>query len=196
LLKLGLETTMPWEVNDAVKQRWNFVKEWESEEWGFAELCREYRPDEIAVHFHHRLVSIHPFPNGNGRHARLMADHLVMRLERERFSWGRESLRDAGDLRHRYIFALKAATITISVRCWLSHARSRHHDVDDTIQYRIGDAERIALTDGHITQGASPACSRLPSFARQERLLGPRKRRLGTSGRQDSSPNTNNHLPT
>jgi len=42
LLKLGLETTMPWEVNDAVKQRWEFVKEWESEDWGFAELCREY----------------------------------------------------------------------------------------------------------------------------------------------------------
>jgi len=66
-------------------------------------------PDEIAVRFHHRLVAIHPFPNGNGRHARLMADLLVMRLERERFSWGRESLRDAGDLRHRYIFALKVA---------------------------------------------------------------------------------------
>jgi len=35
---------------------------------------RTYPPDEIAVRFHHRLVVIHPFPNGNGRHARLMAD--------------------------------------------------------------------------------------------------------------------------
>jgi len=35
-----------------------------------------YFSDEIAVRFHHRLVSIHPFPNGNGRHARLMADPL------------------------------------------------------------------------------------------------------------------------
>ena len=41
---------------------------------------KTYPPDEIAVRFHHRLVQIHPFPNGNGRHARLMADLLVMRL--------------------------------------------------------------------------------------------------------------------
>ena len=43
---------------------------------------KSYPPDEIAVRFHHRLVQIHPFPNGNGRHARLMADLLVMRLGR------------------------------------------------------------------------------------------------------------------
>jgi Fic-DOC domain mobile mystery protein B len=65
--------------------------------------------DEIAVRFHHRLVRIHPFPNGNGRHARLMADLLVMRLGRERFSWGRESLRDRGSARTRYLEALHAA---------------------------------------------------------------------------------------
>jgi Fic-DOC domain mobile mystery protein B len=65
--------------------------------------------DEIAVRLHHRLVRIHPFPNGNGRHARLMADLLVMRLGRERFSWGRESLRDRGAARTRYIEALRAA---------------------------------------------------------------------------------------
>jgi Fic-DOC domain mobile mystery protein B len=70
---------------------------------------RAYPPDEIAVRFHHRLVAIHPFPNGNGRHARLIADLLVMRLGRERFSWGRESLRDAGTMRQRYIAALKDA---------------------------------------------------------------------------------------
>jgi Fic-DOC domain mobile mystery protein B len=65
--------------------------------------------DEIAVRLHHRLVHIHPFPNGNGRHARLMADLLVMRLGRERFSWGRESLRDRGAARTRYMEALRAA---------------------------------------------------------------------------------------
>lgn len=68
-----------------------------------------YPPDEIAVRFHHRLVLIHPFPNGNGRHARLMADLLVMRLGQERFSWGRDSFRKAGDARERYIEALHAA---------------------------------------------------------------------------------------
>ena len=70
---------------------------------------KTYPPDEIAVRFHHRLVQIHSFPNGNGRHARLMADLLVMTLGRERFSWGRESLRDAGGVRLRYIAAVQAA---------------------------------------------------------------------------------------
>jgi Fic-DOC domain mobile mystery protein B len=41
-----------------------------------------YSPDEIAVRFHHRLVLIHPFPNGNGRRARLIADVVAMKLGR------------------------------------------------------------------------------------------------------------------
>jgi Fic-DOC domain mobile mystery protein B len=68
-----------------------------------------YPADEIAVRLHHRLVFIHPFPNGNGRHARLIADLLAMQLGRERFSWGRESLRNPGVARARYIEALRAA---------------------------------------------------------------------------------------
>ncbi len=66
-------------------------------------------PDEIAVRFHHRLVAIHPFPNGNGRHARLMADLLVERLGRPRFTWGSASLTDANETRQHYIAALQAA---------------------------------------------------------------------------------------
>ena len=66
-------------------------------------------PDEIAVRFHHRLVAIHPFPNGNGRHARLMADLLVKRLGQPRFTWGSRSLVDAGETRQAYIAALQAA---------------------------------------------------------------------------------------
>jgi Fic-DOC domain mobile mystery protein B len=65
--------------------------------------------DETAVRFHHRLVKIHPFPNGNGRHARLMADLLVMSLGGERFSWGSMNIQDPGDTRRRYIAALQAA---------------------------------------------------------------------------------------
>lgn len=65
--------------------------------------------DEIAVRFHHRLVTIHPFPNGNGRHARMMADLLVERLGRPRFSWGSKSLVDANNTRKDYIAALQAA---------------------------------------------------------------------------------------
>lgn len=68
-----------------------------------------YPPDEIAVRFHHRLVAIHPFPNGNGRHARLMADLLVERLGQPRFTWGSRSLIDAGATRQAYIAALQAA---------------------------------------------------------------------------------------
>jgi Fic-DOC domain mobile mystery protein B len=69
-----------------------------------------YPPDEIAARFHHRLVAIHAFSNGNGRHARLLADVLrVHLLGRERFSWGQENLTDAGECRHRYIAALEAA---------------------------------------------------------------------------------------
>jgi Fic-DOC domain mobile mystery protein B len=64
---------------------------------------------ETAVRFHHRLVWIHPFPNGNGRHSRLMADLLVMHLGRERFTWGSANLQNAGGVRTRYIEALKTA---------------------------------------------------------------------------------------
>ena len=68
-----------------------------------------YQPDELAVRFHHRLVSIHPFPNGNGRHARLMADLLVRQLGASAFSWGGVSLTNTSELRTAYIGALRTA---------------------------------------------------------------------------------------
>jgi Fic-DOC domain mobile mystery protein B len=68
-----------------------------------------FDPDELAVRFHHRLVAIHPFPNGNGRHARLMADLLVMRLGSKRFTWGSAGLLKAGEIRTRYVSALHQA---------------------------------------------------------------------------------------
>jgi len=70
---------------------------------------RAYSPVELAASYHHRLVSIHIFSNGNGRHARLMADLLLLQLEGRRFEWGRGSLVAAGELRARYIAALQAA---------------------------------------------------------------------------------------
>lgn len=82
-----------------------------------------YPPDEIAVRFHHRLVSIHPFPNGNGRHARLMADLLVERMGQPRFTWGSQNLIDAGEARQRYIAALQAAD-TGDIALLLIFARS------------------------------------------------------------------------
>ena len=68
-----------------------------------------YPPDETAVRLHHGLVAIHPFPNGNGRHARLMADLLIEELGGEPFTWGGGTLRDVGALRAEYISALRAA---------------------------------------------------------------------------------------
>lgn len=68
-----------------------------------------YSADEIAVRFHHRLVVIHPFPNGNGRHARLIADVLVIKLGGAAFSWGSASLVTEGEARDRYLKALRAA---------------------------------------------------------------------------------------
>lgn len=66
-------------------------------------------PDEIALQFHHALVLIHPFPNGNGRHARLLTETLNRGLHREPFTWGRLSGRPAPEVRESYLDALKAA---------------------------------------------------------------------------------------
>jgi len=69
-----------------------------------------YPADEIATRFHHRLVSIHPFPNGNGRHARLATDVLLTKqLSQPRFTWGSGLIEEAGKMRKRYISALQAA---------------------------------------------------------------------------------------
>lgn len=69
-----------------------------------------YSPDEIAARFHHRLVLIHLFPNGNGRHARVMTDILLEKvLDQEPFSWGSGSLIEEGDVRTTYIQALRSA---------------------------------------------------------------------------------------
>src|SRR5579863_6052149 len=65
-----------------------------------------YPPDEIAVRFHHHLVVIHPFPNGNGRHARLIADLLAIKLGRPAFTWGATDLVKPGEARARYLDAI------------------------------------------------------------------------------------------
>jgi Fic-DOC domain mobile mystery protein B len=65
--------------------------------------------DEIAVRFHHRLVFIHPFPNGNGRHARLIVDIIAMKLGRPAFTWGSVNLVKEGEARTTYLEAIRAA---------------------------------------------------------------------------------------
>ena len=70
-----------------------------------------FNEDEVAVRFHHQLVLIHAFPNGNGRHARLMADLLITRLGRPRLTWGgaSSSITPPGEIRDRYLVALRSA---------------------------------------------------------------------------------------
>lgn len=66
--------------------------------------------DEVAVVFKHRLVSIHCFPNGNGRHSRLMADIIVSKIfGLEVFSWGSDNLSHETNAREIYIRAVKLA---------------------------------------------------------------------------------------
>jgi len=68
-----------------------------------------YPGDEIAVRFHYRLVTTHPFPNGNGRHARLAADLLVRREGGTAFTWGSASLVGDGASRREYLDSLREA---------------------------------------------------------------------------------------
>lgn len=71
---------------------------------------KTYGPDEIATRFHHRIVAIHCFPNGNGRHARLIADTLLIDVfDAKPFTWGNGNLTGAGKVRTEYIKALRAA---------------------------------------------------------------------------------------
>lgn len=71
---------------------------------------RSFAADELGVRFHHRLVLIHPFPNGNGRHARLMTDMMMRSLGEPLFTWGSAAeLRRAGSAREAYLAALREA---------------------------------------------------------------------------------------
>ncbi len=70
----------------------------------------ECSPHDLAIRFHHRLVWIHPFPNGNGRVSRLMADLLAARLGRDAFSWGGGAdLELVSKVRDEYLQALRRA---------------------------------------------------------------------------------------
>jgi len=69
-----------------------------------------YSPDEIAIRFKHRIVSIHCFPNGNGRHSRLMADIIIEKIfRRTAFTWGAVNLSQQSEARTAYIAAIKIA---------------------------------------------------------------------------------------
>ncbi|MBI5149816.1 MAG: mobile mystery protein B [Candidatus Omnitrophica bacterium] len=71
---------------------------------------KTYSPDEIAVRFHHKLVWIHLFANGNGRHARLMTDLLLKEVLKEKpFAWNVGNMEDEDRMRDKYLEALRKA---------------------------------------------------------------------------------------
>lgn len=72
---------------------------------------KTFSEDEIAIRFKHKLVSIHLFPNGNGRHSRLIADVIISKVfHKPVFTWGSQSnLSDDKKLRALYLKSLREA---------------------------------------------------------------------------------------
>ena len=69
-----------------------------------------YEPAEFAIRFKHKLVSIHCFPNGNGRHSRMIADIIIEKIfQQPVFSWGSKNLSNENDSREKYLKALRKA---------------------------------------------------------------------------------------
>ena len=67
--------------------------------------------EEAALRLHHRMVQIHPFANGNGRHARLWADLILRQHGREPLDWKAGELDQPGEARRNYIAALQSADV-------------------------------------------------------------------------------------
>ena len=71
-----------------------------------------FSPDEIAIRFKHRIVSIHCFPNGNGRHSRLMADIIIENIFKlPVFTWGARDTSGTESVKKKYINSLKDADL-------------------------------------------------------------------------------------
>lgn len=91
-----------WQITTELRNLLNDVSFWYQN--------NTYEPDELALRFKHRLVSIHCFSNGNGRHSRLMADIVIEKIYKQPiFTWGAVSLSTIGNARATYLKAVKAA---------------------------------------------------------------------------------------
>jgi Fic-DOC domain mobile mystery protein B len=90
-----------WLIPEEMKKACEDLKYWREN--------KTFDPVETAVRFHYRLVAIHPFPNGNGRHARIAADLLIKMTKAPSLSWGGKSLGKANEQRKDYIAALRRA---------------------------------------------------------------------------------------
>jgi Fic-DOC domain mobile mystery protein B len=98
-LNVGVEF---WRVSMAVRDLVEDARYW------FAEGST-VEVDLAAAKFHHRLVQIHPFPNGNGRHSRELTDLILRAVGADPFTWGSNDLGPVTDVRRTYIRALQAA---------------------------------------------------------------------------------------
>jgi Fic-DOC domain mobile mystery protein B len=93
-----------WQVSTQLRYLLDDVRYWHEH--------NTYSPDEIALRFKHRIVSIHCFANGNGRHSRLMADLVIEKIYGlPIFTWGAANLSHEGESRARYLKAVKAADL-------------------------------------------------------------------------------------
>ena len=91
-----------WQIPHVLKNLLDDVRYWHDNQ--------TYPPDEIALRFKHRIVSIHCFPNGNGRHSRLLADIVIEKIyDLPVFTWGATSMPNHFDARKAYLKAVKAA---------------------------------------------------------------------------------------
>lgn len=91
----------PYEIQPKLRMLFDDTKFWVDN--------NVYSKKEIAVRFHHRLVQIHPFPNGNGRISRIMADLIMRSFGLKNLHWGKGNLTEISALRTKYIFALQEA---------------------------------------------------------------------------------------
>lgn len=99
--EVNIGTIPPYAVGVELKKLFDDVNYWIEN--------NTYSPVELCVRFHHRLVYIHPFSNGNGRHSRLMADILMKKLGQKSFNWGENNLVEMSTIRDFYIEALRKA---------------------------------------------------------------------------------------
>ena len=69
-----------------------------------------FSQEEISIRFKHRIVAVHCFANGNGRHSRIMADIIMESIfGKEIFSWNKSNMVKANSVRKEYIDALRKA---------------------------------------------------------------------------------------
>jgi Fic-DOC domain mobile mystery protein B len=108
-----------WQVRIGMRNVNDDVSAWLADTSG-----SQYPTNECAIRFGHRLVVIHPFPDGNGRWSRMASDALVVALGGSRFTWGGASLMRAGSRRHEYIAALQTADASGDFEPLMRFARS------------------------------------------------------------------------